>query len=65
MKHFIIFVRRFIDGLLNHTNHSIDAENTSMFNGMPVGLQLLGRMQEEEAVIAMTEIVVEALNSRQ
>jgi amidase len=32
-----------------------------MFSGCPVGLQLLGRTQEEEAVIAMTEIVDRAL----
>ena len=34
-----------------------------MFKDLPVGLQLIGRMQEEEAVIAMTEVVVEALKA--
>jgi Asp-tRNA(Asn)/Glu-tRNA(Gln) amidotransferase A subunit family amidase len=29
----------------------------------PVGLQLVGQVQEEEAVIAMTEIVDKALKS--
>ncbi|KAH9935666.1 general amidase [Fomitopsis serialis] len=32
-----------------------------VFNGMPVGLQLVGRPLEEEAVLAMTEIVIQAL----
>lgn len=32
-----------------------------MSSGSPVGLQLIGRTQEEEAVIAMTEIVDRAL----
>ncbi|KAJ8519145.1 hypothetical protein ONZ45_g3862 [Pleurotus djamor] len=32
-----------------------------LFAGLPVGLQLIGRTLEEEGVIAMTEIVVDAL----
>jgi len=36
-------------------------DHLDMFSGCPVGLQLLGRTQEEEAVIRMTEIVDEAL----
>ncbi|KAI0730357.1 general amidase [Fomitopsis betulina] len=32
-----------------------------VFHGVPVGLQLVGKTLEEEAVLAMTEIVVEAL----
>lgn len=32
-----------------------------MFPGVPVGLQLLGRMQEEEAVIGMVELVDAAI----
>jgi len=35
------------------------------FRGCPVGLQLVGRTQEEEAVIAMTEIVDRALKEYQ
>ncbi|KAI0089886.1 general amidase [Irpex rosettiformis] len=37
-----------------------DAE---LFHGLPVGLQLIGRTQEEEAVIAMTEVVDKALKA--
>lgn len=40
--------------------HIDDAE---LFHGLPVGLQLIGRTQEEEAVIAMTEIVDKALKA--
>jgi amidase len=36
---------------------------TNLFTGCPVGLQLIGRSQEEEAVIAMTEIVDNALTA--
>lgn len=32
-------------------------DSTDLFTGCPVGLQLIGGSQEEEAVIAMTEIV--------
>jgi len=35
--------------------------NPETFKGAPVGLQLVGRTQEDEAVIAMTEIVSNAL----
>ncbi|EPT04504.1 hypothetical protein FOMPIDRAFT_1113035 [Fomitopsis schrenkii] len=35
----------------------------AVFHGMPVGLQLVGKTLEEEAVLAMTGIVVEALRS--
>ncbi|KAJ7129286.1 general amidase [Mycena epipterygia] len=35
--------------------------NSELFRGCPVTLQLIGGRQEEEAVIRMTEIVVEAL----
>ena len=37
-------------------------DDPQLFPGTPVGLQLIGRPQEEEAVIAMTEIVDNALN---
>ncbi|KAI0344211.1 general amidase [Trametopsis cervina] len=37
-----------------------DAE---LFHGLPVGLQLIGRTQEEEAVIAMMEVVDKALKA--
>lgn len=33
------------------------SDNPSTFKGAPVGLQLVGRTLEEEAVIAMTMIV--------
>lgn len=32
-----------------------------LFDGLPVALQLIGGCQEEEAVIAMTEIVDKAI----
>ncbi|KZT66402.1 amidase [Daedalea quercina L-15889] len=50
-----------------HAFHSsIDKTYYEMYdpeaiNGMPVGLQLVGRSLEEEAVLAMTQIVVDAL----
>jgi len=34
-----------------------------LFHGLPVGLQLVGRTQEEEGIIAMAEIVDKALTS--
>ena len=37
------------------------ADDPELLHGLPVGLQLIGRMQEEEAVIAMTEAVDKAL----
>jgi len=37
--------------------------STDLFAGCPVGLQLIGRSQEEEAVIAMAEIVDNALKA--
>lgn len=36
-------------------------DKPELFDNAPVGLQLVGRCQEEEAVIAMTEIVDAAL----
>ena len=36
-------------------------DDPEMFHGLPIGLQLVGRTLEEEAVIAMTEIVDRAL----
>ena len=49
---------------LDSTEPGTDADNPDMYTGLPVGLQLVGQTQEEEAVIAMTEIVVEALNEQ-
>jgi amidase len=37
------------------------ADTPELFPGTPVGLQLIGRTLEEEAVIGMTEIVDNAL----
>ncbi|KAG6808488.1 hypothetical protein H0H92_003982 [Tricholoma furcatifolium] len=48
----------------NHEDEAIyQFYSTDLFTGCPVGLQLIGRTQEEEAVIAMTEIVDDALKS--
>lgn len=41
------------------TNRSLD--RPELFKDAPVGLQIMGRPQEEEAIIAMTEIVDQAL----
>jgi amidase len=38
-------------------------DTPELFPGIPVGLQLIGRTQEEEAIIAMTEIVDQALKN--
>lgn len=38
-------------------------DNPETFWNAPIGLQLIGRCQEEEAVIAMTEIVDAALKA--
>ena len=38
-------------------------DDPELFHGLPVGLQLIGRTQEEEGVTAMTEVVVEALEA--
>ncbi|RDB26908.1 Acetamidase [Hypsizygus marmoreus] len=46
----------------NHEDEAIyKLYSTDLFAGCPVGLQLIGKSQEEEAVIAMTEIVDNAL----
>ena len=37
------------------------SDDPELFHGLPIGLQLAGRTLEEEAVIAMTEIVDRAL----
>jgi len=37
------------------------SDNTNLFSGCPVGLQLIGRTLEEEAVLRMTFIVDTAL----
>ncbi|KAF8069193.1 general amidase [Lyophyllum atratum] len=48
----------------NHEDEAIyELYSTDLFTGCPVGLQLIGRSQEEEAVIAMTEIVDSALKA--
>ncbi|KAJ3880439.1 general amidase [Lentinula edodes] len=67
-----VFPVTFVDATLDHRhpphefyNHEDEAiynlYNSGLFDGCPVGLQLIGRTQEEEAVIAMTEIVDRAL----
>ena len=37
------------------------SDDPELFHGLPIGLQLVGRTLEEEAVIAMAEIVDRAL----
>ncbi|CCM03702.1 uncharacterized protein FIBRA_05848 [Fibroporia radiculosa] len=46
----------------NHEDEAIyKLYDAQLFHGLPVGLQLIGRTLEEEAVIAMTDIVDRAL----
>ena len=40
------------------------SDDPDLFHGLPVGLQLIGRTQEEEAVIAMMEVVDRALQAQ-
>ncbi|KAF5369049.1 hypothetical protein D9758_002948 [Tetrapyrgos nigripes] len=48
----------------NHEDEAIyKLYDSKLFDGCPVGLQLIGKTQEEEAVIAMTEIVDKALKN--
>ncbi|KAH8101474.1 general amidase [Cristinia sonorae] len=48
----------------NHEDEVIyNLYDPDLFHGLPVGLQLAGRTQEEEAVIAMTEIVDRAVKA--
>ncbi|KAF9077309.1 general amidase [Rhodocollybia butyracea] len=71
-----VFPVTFVDGNLDHKhsphefyNHEDEAiynlYDSGLFDGCPVGLQLIGRTQEEEAVIAMTEIVDRALREHE
>lgn len=41
----------------------IDTDDPELFHGTPIGLQLIGRTLEEEGVLAMTEIVDNALKA--
>ncbi|TCD71441.1 hypothetical protein EIP91_010147 [Steccherinum ochraceum] len=48
----------------NHEDEVIyNLYEPELFHGLPVGLQLAGRTQEEEAVIAMTEVVDRAVKT--
>ncbi|KAI0717519.1 general amidase [Cerioporus squamosus] len=48
----------------NHEDEAVyKMYDPELFHGLPVGLQLIGRTLEEEGVIAMTEVVVEALRA--
>lgn len=40
------------------------SDKTDLFSGCPVGLQLIGKTLEEEAVLRMTYIVAEALQKQ-
>ena len=46
-----------------YIQHVLCLDDPKVFHGAPVGLQLVGKTLEEEAVLAMTGIVVEALRS--
>lgn len=43
------------------TNRASVLDNPSVIHGMPVSLQLVGRRLEEEKVIMMGEVILEAL----
>ncbi|TFK85684.1 general amidase [Polyporus arcularius HHB13444] len=48
----------------NHEDEAVyKMYDPELFHGLPIGLQLIGRTLEEEGVIAMTELVVEALKA--
>ncbi|PIL30761.1 hypothetical protein GSI_06929 [Ganoderma sinense ZZ0214-1] len=50
----------------NHEDEAVyKMYDPDLFHGLPVGLQLIGRTLEEEGVIAMTEVVVAALEASQ
>jgi len=50
----------------NHEDEAIfNLYKTDLFSGCPVGLQLIGRTLEEEAVLRMTYIVDEALKKQE
>lgn len=53
----------FLCSLLSDLSLFTFTDRPELFADAPVGLQLMGRPQEEEAVIAMTEIVDDALKS--
>lgn len=59
MKLFINFASAFRMQRFRSANWCTD--DPELFRGIPVCLQLIGGVQEEEAVIAMTEIVDAAL----
>lgn len=60
MRRYIIYVS-LLASMLDSTGGLSSLDDSGLFDGCPVGLQLIGRTQEEEAVIAMTEIVDRAL----
>ena len=39
------------------------SDDPCLFKGAPIGLQVIGRPQEEEAVIAMAEVIDNALHA--
>ncbi|KZT24712.1 general amidase [Neolentinus lepideus HHB14362 ss-1] len=47
----------------HHDKANYELYDPKLFHGAPVGVQLIGRTQEEEAVIAMTEILDNALKA--
>lgn len=47
----------------HETHHEAIADDPELFHGLPVCLQLIGRTWEEEGVIAMTEVVDDALKA--
>ncbi|KAI0762463.1 amidase signature domain-containing protein [Fomes fomentarius] len=66
----VTYVDKALDGVApphefrNHEDEAVyKMYDPELFDGLPVGLQLIGRTLEEEGVIAMTEVVVEALKN--
>ncbi|PCH33164.1 general amidase [Wolfiporia cocos MD-104 SS10] len=66
----VTFARKDIDvaqpphAFRNHEDEAVfKLYDPELFDGMPVGLQLVGRTQEEEGVLAMMEVVDRALKA--
>ena len=45
------------------TRGLLSSDDTELFQDSPIGIQVVGRTYEEEAVIGMAEIIVAALES--
>lgn len=58
-------VRAALSFVVSHVANFEKVDSPETYKNAPVGLQLVGQSQEDEAVIAMTEIVDAALKAEQ